>query len=78
MTHGQSPTPSLGQNLITGRSPFDVATKYVILGSRKGETAKTASGILMDIIRRSGKTTKVMTDGGRAFMSELLVNACED
>ena len=55
----------------------DVATKYVIIRPSKGETAEAANGILMDIIRRFGRPQEITTDRGRAFICELMMNACK-
>jgi len=55
----------------------DVATKYVIIRPSQGENAEAATGILMDINRRFGRPQEVTTDRGRAFMSDLFMNACK-
>ena len=54
----------------------DVATKYVILKPAKGESSAAAAETLMDIIRRFGQPGEVMTDRGRAFMSNRFMTIC--
>jgi len=56
---------------------IDAATKYVILRPSLGETSQAASNVVMDIVRRFGRPQRIITDRGRAFMSNAFMKVCE-
>jgi len=56
----------------------DTATKYIVLTKATGETAKAAAETIMEITSRFGPPKRVVSDRGRAFLSEAVELACRD
>ena len=71
----QLPPSSQFDHLIVAT---DFATKYVILTKSTGESAQAAVDALMEIVSRFGPPKRVVTDRGRAFMSNLFITTCRD
>jgi len=55
---------------------IDGATKYVIIKQATGESARAATDLLMEIIRRFGRPQRVVSDQGSAFTSKAFQMAC--
>ena len=55
----------------------DGATKYVIIKQATGESARAATDLLMEIIRRFGRPQRIVSDKGTAFTSKAFSMACE-